>query len=284
MTKERVEKLESIGFNWGGTKSQEQGYDDQWNAKYGELEAYKEEHGDCLVPSNYENQALYNWSQMQQQRKKQYDNNEMTVASRPGRRDNVKVWEERFEKLKALGFIFDPREEQWQQNLKSLAIYGQAFGHVDVGHGTAVALDDDGSLAQWAQTQKSQYWAKKEGKKSSMTDERIKQLEDIGFKWSIKTRPDAEKSGGNADGAAPPPAKKPSKQKPRSTKSGKKAGSSSTRASTRSSTARAKEGPKNKKIAGSSKTKKVKVRRDPVTNKILLDRSRSIDNRSNRMS
>lgn len=42
MTKERIEKLESIGFNWGGTKSQEQGYDDQWNAKYGELEAYKE--------------------------------------------------------------------------------------------------------------------------------------------------------------------------------------------------------------------------------------------------
>ncbi len=46
MTEERVKKLESIGFKWGGTKAQEQGYDDVWGAMFGRLEKYKDESGD----------------------------------------------------------------------------------------------------------------------------------------------------------------------------------------------------------------------------------------------
>lgn len=38
---------------------------------------------------------------------------------------------------------------------------------------------------QWVEHQRRQYRLLKEGKKSSMTDERIQQLEDLGFEWEV---------------------------------------------------------------------------------------------------
>ena len=262
MTKERVDMLEAIGFNWGGTKSQQQDWDDAWNQKYEELEEYHDRNGNCLVPRTHDNAALYSWVTMQRERHRQHRQGKIVTASRDGSRDNVKVWEDRFDKLKALDFVFDTHEEQWQESYNSLAIYCSAFGHCNVGLGASVALDDNDSLARWVQAQRAQYLARKEGKKSSMTAERIEQLEKLGFEWALKSSSTSEEE--SAGHVAEQSEKPCSKQ-------------SSTRTSTRSvtKTSHIKKAPKGKKVASGSKAKKNKVRRDPATNKPILDRSRS---------
>jgi hypothetical protein len=276
MTQERVDMLEAIGFNWGGTESQQQEWDDAWNQKFEKLQEYREENGDCLVPRNYGDGTLYAWAIMQRQRNEQYRQGKIVTASRDGSRDNVKVWEDRFERLKALGFVFDAHEEQWQANYKSLTIYWSAFGHCNVGLGASVALDDNDSLARWVQAQRAQYLALKEGKKSSMTAERIEQLERLGFEWALKSSSTSEEeSGGQEEEAVAEPSEKP--RSTRSTKGAKENKPSSTGTSTQSvtKTSHIKKAAKSKKVTTGSKTKKSKVRRDPVTNKPILDRSRS---------
>lgn len=259
MTKERVDMLEAIGFNWGGTKSQQQEWDDAWNQKYEKLKEYRESNGDCLVPRTHIDTALYSWVTMQRERHKQHRQGKIVTASRDGSRDNVKVWEDRFDKLKALDFVFDTHEEQWQESYKNLAIYCSAFGHCNVGLGSSVALDDNDTLARWVQAQRAQYLARMEGKKSSMTAERIEQLEKLGFEWALKSSSTSEE-----ESAAEQPEKSRSKH-------------SSTRTSTRSvtKTSHIKKAPKGKKFTYCSRAEKSKARRDAVTNKPILDRSRS---------
>jgi Helicase associated domain len=52
---ERIQKLEALGFVWDEHES-------FWNARYQELKAYHEHHGDCLVPTDYpSNPTLAKW-------------------------------------------------------------------------------------------------------------------------------------------------------------------------------------------------------------------------------
>jgi hypothetical protein len=56
LTKDRREKLESIGFTWQVRNRPE------WELRYHELLQYKQIHGDCKVPQHYkENKALGKW-------------------------------------------------------------------------------------------------------------------------------------------------------------------------------------------------------------------------------
>lgn len=50
MTEERIARLEALGFAWSGNSNPRY---ISWDTRYGELVAYKEEHGDCLVPNQY---------------------------------------------------------------------------------------------------------------------------------------------------------------------------------------------------------------------------------------
>ena len=43
-----------------------------------------------------------------------------------------------------------------------------------------------GSLGQWVEKQRHHYNSRVEGKDSKITDDQIKNLEDIGFKWRIR--------------------------------------------------------------------------------------------------
>jgi len=47
----------------------------------------------------------------------------------------------------------------------------------------ALTYNEDPTLARWVKRQRYQYKAMKEGKHSTMTEERVKALEDIGFVW-----------------------------------------------------------------------------------------------------
>ena len=83
----RIEALEDIGFEWTMPKGAKPD-DANWWKRFGELEEYKQEHGDCNVPGNYKaNPQLATWVSKQ---RRFYKNNKLAP--------------ERIEALEGIGF------------------------------------------------------------------------------------------------------------------------------------------------------------------------------------
>ena len=51
LTQDRIDLLDEIGFTW--TIRSRDSLGESWNQRLAELKAYKEKHGNCLVPSRY---------------------------------------------------------------------------------------------------------------------------------------------------------------------------------------------------------------------------------------
>ena len=63
MTSERLAALQSIGFVWAKRKGQA-----TWDAKYKQLQEYKSQFGDCLIPTKYsKDPALGRWVSTQRE-------------------------------------------------------------------------------------------------------------------------------------------------------------------------------------------------------------------------
>jgi len=68
---------------------------------------------------------------------------------------------------------------QWAEKFEELCEYKDMFGHCLVPH----TFHENLALARWVKRQRYQYKLMMEGKSSTMTQERVKALEDIGFIW-----------------------------------------------------------------------------------------------------
>jgi hypothetical protein len=69
--------------------------------------------------------------------------------------------------------------EQWSEKFEELLAFRAERGHCCVPH----TFDENPSLARWVKRQRYQYKLKIESKPSTMTDERIVALEQVGFVW-----------------------------------------------------------------------------------------------------
>ena len=69
--------------------------------------------------------------------------------------------------------------ENWTEKFEELIEFRNQFGHCLVPN----AFPENPPLAQWVKRQRYQYKLKNEGKRSTMSDERIGALEEIGFIW-----------------------------------------------------------------------------------------------------
>ena len=69
--------------------------------------------------------------------------------------------------------------EQWTDKFAELCAYRKQRGHCQVPQ----HFNENESLARWVKRQRYQYKIQQEGKSSTMTDERITVLENIGFIW-----------------------------------------------------------------------------------------------------
>lgn len=69
--------------------------------------------------------------------------------------------------------------EQWTEKFEELLEFRKLRGHCCVPH----TFEENPSLARWVKRQRYQYKLKAEGKPSTMTDERIVALEQVGFVW-----------------------------------------------------------------------------------------------------
>lgn len=92
MTQDRERALEKLDFIWDSHRA-------SWEEKVMELKQYKEKYGDCYVPSKFpENHQLAIWVKCQRRQFKIYT---------AGKKSNLTL--ERVDKLKELGFVWDPR-------------------------------------------------------------------------------------------------------------------------------------------------------------------------------
>jgi hypothetical protein len=145
--------------------------EDRWDYMLQQLVAYREEHGDTLVPIEYDiNPQLGTWVDNQRQHYRNQKEGKHTSMD-----------EDRIKKLEKEGFIWDVHSLHWDKNYDALIAYRDKFGDCNVPKNK----ENYESLWLWVFTQRRQYSNKKCGKQSSITDERIKALDDIGFIWSI---------------------------------------------------------------------------------------------------
>lgn len=85
--------------------------------------------------------------------------------------------EERELRLRAAGLTFRARGAVWAERVQALEAYRSEHGHCRVPY----TYPDDPQLAKWVSKQRSEMKARSEGKKSQLTEERIAQLQELGF-------------------------------------------------------------------------------------------------------
>jgi hypothetical protein len=164
MTEERRQQLEDIGFEWRVRS-------DHWADYYEMLQSYHHKHGHCNVPSDYEDQALYNFVSKQRTQYKRLQNGEaqpLTTA--------------RIEKLESLGFAWNTNGARWMERYFELIDFEQEHGHCKVPDKYIA----NNKLGTWVRNQRVQMRNLETKKKSTMTPSRIALLEKIGFQWRVR--------------------------------------------------------------------------------------------------
>ena len=166
MNAERIEALESIGFEWSMPTPTIL----RWK-RFGELEEYKREHGDCIVPRDYKkNPQLASW----------VGNQRSAYARSLGKNQKgiLEISAERVEALNNIGFEWKLRDRlEWDERYDELLAYKQTHGD------TLVPYKPEG-LALWVMVQRKQYRLRQEGEHSSLTEDRVEKLNSIGFVWN----------------------------------------------------------------------------------------------------
>lgn len=174
LTAERIAELESIGFVWNTQRRARQAQD--WEKRFQQLVEYKKEQGDCLVPHGYPpDPSFAEWVHRQR----------TAYAAMLKGKSTSKAIQDRLEKLKMLDFNFTVHSDKWKEHYEALKQYKKFKGTCQVPthykmRGTELRL------GRWVHTQRHQKRLQDQGKPSSMTAERLKLLQDVGFSWEVR--------------------------------------------------------------------------------------------------
>jgi len=146
----RVKRLDQLGFIWDP-------HEEYWEQCFNELATYKKKNGNCQIPKEHKTSTgslLAAWMTMQRRAK-----NTMSA--------------DRIKRLDELGFIWDPMTEKWERGFNALSVYkkqnGNCMIHPKDKRSTGV------SLGKWMARQRQV--------KNTLTPERLKRLDDLGFVW-----------------------------------------------------------------------------------------------------
>ena len=97
--------------------------------------------------------------------------------------ETTTLTDDRVSRLIEVGFKFSVKkdsESTWTDGFTALLAFKDIQGHCDV-----PSTYEDITLANWVKRQRKEFKAKNSGQPSSLTDDRINQLEEVGFKWFI---------------------------------------------------------------------------------------------------
>ena len=165
---QQVEMLNQVGFLW------DLRYDEKWDDNYNKLCEYYEQEGHSNVP--FRNGSLGRWVGAQRTNYKAY------IAGKCSTMTSAKV-----AKLLSIEFEWSQKKDAksaWSTKIELLSDFKREHGHCDVPQNYSM----DKSLAIWVKKQRSHYKAKVAGDKSPMSDDRIEQLNKLGFSWEINNR------------------------------------------------------------------------------------------------
>jgi len=161
----------------------------QWNSMYNKLVAYKEKYGHCNVsqdkcfgkekktahrrgkPADYDNedpgfQALARWVGNQRVFYKYFQNG-----------DTKHIKAHRIIALESLGFVWDIKEYRWLEWYNKLKEYKKIHGHCKV------ESKENKNLHCWVVRQQHEFAKKLENVPYSLSNERIKLLEELDFSF-----------------------------------------------------------------------------------------------------
>ena len=151
MPAEPKKRLDVIGFVW-------EPYTAMWEEGFAALEKFKQREGHCQVPTGHMEDAfnLGNWVSTQRKARK-------TMAT------------ERRKRLDTIGFVWDMSEVVWEEGFTALEEFKQREGHCRV---PGKHVEGAFNLGNWVNKQRRA--------RKTMSAERKKRLDVIGFVWSIR--------------------------------------------------------------------------------------------------
>jgi hypothetical protein len=153
LTNEQCAKLNDLGFTWSLQPSIRR----TWEENFQLLVRYKEQHGDCNVPTIYEQDpTLGNWV-ARQRRRKDTPNNEQRA------------------KLDDLGFSWN-MQRTWEKRFQLLVQYQEQYGDCNVPQD----YEHDPTLGNWVAQQRT--------KKDGLTHEQRTKLDKLGLLWRRRIR------------------------------------------------------------------------------------------------
>lgn len=162
MTKEQIDKLESIGMQWQRRE------DLQWEKNYQAALRFYEAHGHLRVNSRYvtpEGIGLGRWISNVRQRY------QMPESAGGLSHDQI-------QQLEQSGMIWDSTQAQWEHHFGWAAAYYDEYGHLDVP--VSFVTEDGFPLGRWL----SQLRTAKRGKsKHRLTEAQVQQLDGISMVW-----------------------------------------------------------------------------------------------------
>jgi hypothetical protein len=153
---DKIEKLEEIGFTW-------EILEEQFEKGFQETLLYKESTGNPNAPNIYETDEGFRLGAWQ--------------GNQRGNYKKGKLSPDRIERLDKIGFIWDILEEQFEKGFQETLLYKNRTGDSNVPQ--SYKTDEGYRLGTWQATQRKNY------KEDELSSDRLKRLEDIGFKWEI---------------------------------------------------------------------------------------------------
>ena len=149
LTSDQISQLDSLGFNWDP-------YTEQWEEAFAALQKFHKREGHCRVTVSHtvEGIKLGRWVSNQRHQNKEA----LTPAQ--------------LEKLKSVGFIWNPLIEQWEEGFAALQKFYKREGHSSV---MATFMENGFGLGRWVVSQRT--------RKTGLTPEQINRLNSLEFTW-----------------------------------------------------------------------------------------------------
>ena len=129
-------------------------YEHHWHNKFEELKAYRKKHNTCNVPRSHSSLGIW-------------------VGTQRAYRKTGKLTQDRIDKLESIGFIWDISEYLWLEKIEMLKKYKKKHKHCYV-------RQKEKTLGSWVNMQRRLYY------KGELSQEKIEQLDSIGFVWDIE--------------------------------------------------------------------------------------------------
>lgn len=154
LTKEQISMLEDIEMHWDR-------FEERWESNYDLAVDYFNEHGNILIPANYETSngvKLGAWIITQRNK---YKSNKLSKIH--------------IEQLEKLGMVWNPSDRVWEEGYRHAEEYSAKYGNLNIE--TDYICDDGFKLFSWVQNKRTAY------KKGKISCERIHLLDNLGMRW-----------------------------------------------------------------------------------------------------